>query len=566
VKLVQFSVSNFRSITSAHKIPISKTTVLIGRNNEGKSNVLKALSIAMEFLLELAFRERRKTSKILRKPRLRSNDNTYNWERDFPIAIQNRRGVKQSIFKLDFELSDTEILAFQKEIKSNLNGTLPLEIRIGEDDIPAIKVSKSGRGSKTLNSKSGIIADFIAKRIFFNYIPAIRTDKEALLVISEMLSQELTVLEKDQRYLDAIEVIADLQKPILKDLARRIKEPLSEFLPEIKRVRIDIADNGRRQYYRRDFEVIVDDGTPTNIEYKGDGVKSLAALGLLKNRSLIDGASVIAIEEPESHLHPAAIHQLNEIINSLAEKNQVIITTHNPLFVDRLDIKTNIIIEKGNASPAKGVQQIRDLLGIKASDNLISANYALVVEGEEDKIALLALLPTLSKKLSKAINSNLLVIEPIGGAGNLPYKLSLMKNALCVYHVLLDSDDAGRKAFEKAKIDNLISIKNCTFINCRGMANAEFEDTISPKVYEAKILSEYSVDLSSTKFRGSNKWSDRMKNVFMDQGKLWNDNVEMEVKAVVSKCVANSPKISLHEHKRNSIDALVTAMENIIQS
>jgi AAA15 family ATPase/GTPase len=59
VRLVNFSVSNFRSITAAHKVPISNTTILIGRNNEGKSNVLKALSFAMNALLEHAAREQR---------------------------------------------------------------------------------------------------------------------------------------------------------------------------------------------------------------------------------------------------------------------------------------------------------------------------------------------------------------------------------------------------------------------------------------------------------------------------------------------------------------------------
>ena len=429
-----------------------------------------------------------------------------------------------------------------------------------------LKFQKRGRGSKTLNSKSGIIADFIANRIFFNYIPAVRTDKEAISVISEMLSQELRVLENDASYVKALQVILDLQKPILKDLAKRIKEPLSEFLPDIKDVRIELDENQRRVTYRRDFEVIVDDGTPTSIEFKGDGVKSLAALGLLKNRVAVPGASIIAIEEPESHLHPAAIHQLNQIINTLAKKSQVIITTHNPLFVDRIDVKSNVIIEKGKASSAKNVRQIRELLGIKASDNLLNANYALVVEGEEDKIALSALLPILSSKISKAMKNNLFVIEPIGGAGNLPYKLSLMKNSLCVYHILLDNDKAGRESFQKAKDEELVSVKNCTLTNCRGMVNSEFEDCIDPEIYKRKILDDYSVDLNSTKFRGNNKWSERMKRVFMDQGKPWNDQIEKEVKYLVSNRILGKPRVALHEHKRNSIDALVTALEALIKS
>ncbi len=248
-------------------------------------------------------------------------------------------------------------------------------------------------------------------------------------------------------------------QPILDSLANKIKEPLSEFLPNITEVQIEIPENERRVALRREFTVVINDGTPTNIEFKGDGVKSLAALALLKDRYLTNGASIIAIEEPESHLHPAAIHQLNEIIASLSDANQVIITTHNPLFVDRHNLSSNIIIDNGKAVSAKNIKSIRELLGIKDSDNLTNANYALVVEGETDARALRSLLPTLSEQIKKFLKNHMLVIEPVGGAGNLSYKLSLMNNALCIYHVLLDNDFAGREAFDKASHDGLFSLE-----------------------------------------------------------------------------------------------------------
>ena len=50
MQLVNFSVTNYRSITTAHKASISNTTILIGRNNEGKSNLLKALDVGMTAL------------------------------------------------------------------------------------------------------------------------------------------------------------------------------------------------------------------------------------------------------------------------------------------------------------------------------------------------------------------------------------------------------------------------------------------------------------------------------------------------------------------------------------
>ena len=310
----------------------------------------------------------------------------------------------------------------------------------------------------------------------------------------------------------------------------------------------------------------MDDGTPTNLENKGDGVKSLAALGLLKNKNTKDGASILAIEEPESHLHPAAIHQVNEIIKSISENSQVIITTHNPLFVDRANISSNIIVSNGSATSAKTISSIRDLLGIKASDNLTHANFAIVVEGEEDAIALKALLPVLSEKIGKAIKNNALIIEPIGGAGNLSYKLSLLKNYLCVSHVLLDDDDAGRNAFQKAEKDGLISLANCTFTKCQGMSEAEFEDCIDLSIYKDAVLAEMGVNLDSAKFRGGSKWSQRLKATFEHQGKPLFNSIETKVKYIVADSISKNPKNSLDPFKKNSIDYLVSAIERMLSN
>ncbi|MFT7399062.1 MAG: putative ATP-dependent endonuclease of OLD family [Rheinheimera aquimaris] len=563
MKLVYFSVTNYRSITAAHQISLHQTTILIGQNNEGKSNILKALDTSMTILQNHSNNIRRRHSYLVR----RKDENSYCWDRDFPITLQNRKSGLQTIFKLEFTLNDEDIELFREEIKSKINGSLSLEIKIGKDDEPSIRVlEKRGKGGKTLNSKSEKIALFIARNIVFNYIPAVRTDTEAMDVVRQMLSIRMKSLEKHAEYQGALETIRKIQEPVLKELSDKIKSPLQEFLPSVKNVTIEIPEDSRRISMRSDFEIIVDDGTPTSLAYKGDGVKSLAALSLLKGRVSTSGASIIAIEEPESHLHPAAIHQLNSVITSLGNDNQVVLTTHNPLFVDRNDIKSNIIVNSGKATPAKSTKQIRDILGIKASDNLTNASYVLVVEGEEDVIALKAILPNLSEIIARSLRNNLFVIEPIGGAGNLPYKLTLLNNSLCVYHCLLDNDEAGRTAFEKAEKDKLLSIKNNTFVTCNGSSNSEFEDCLNVAVYSDEVLNEFGVDLTTNAFKGNRKWSDRVRDVFLTEGKLWNDKVESQVKYTVANAVRKSPATALNIHKRNSIDALVRSLESMLDS
>lgn len=559
MKLVKFSVTNFRSITQAYDIPFSDITVLIGKNNEGKSNLLKALNVSMNILDHHSQQRSFKYGMGYRE-----RENIYKWERDFPISLQDTK-KSTTIFRLEFELDDSELVEFKSQIKSNLNGSLPIEVKIGKDVTPTVRVVKRGKGSKTLNLKSKKIAEYIGSKIQFNYIPAIRTDKESLEVIDKMLHKELAVIEADENYVKALDTIKNLQKPIIEKLSNDIKESLIEFLPNIKEVAIESYEDRRRFSIRNQFEVFIDDGSKTHIAFKGDGVKSLSALGLLKNMSKTEGIySLIAIEEPESHLHPGAIHLLKETIYDLGLTNQIIISSHNPLFVNRQKIKSNIIIDCGKATIAKNIKNIRDLIGVKASDNLVNASFVLVVEGEEDVIALKSLLPFLSEKIGKALKSNYLIIEKIGGASNLSYKLSMLSNALCTSLVLLDNDNAGRIAYQKAIDEKTLKLKDLILINCNGMPDSEFEDCLNKDIYETTILDEFGVNINCQQFRSNKKWSDRVKECFNTQGKPWNDSIEAQVKEVVATSISKDLTNSLNPHKRTSIDSLVTSIESIL--
>ena len=563
MRFVTFSVTNFRSITSAHKIPISSSTILIGKNNEGKSNLLHALAASMTFI-----REHARGLRLPRRPvRHRSRrDGYYHWERDFPISLQNRKGKKETIFRLEFELNGEELEEFRERIKSNLNGLLPIEIRIGSSGDPDFKVVKKGLGGKTLSKKSSEIAHFIGRKINFSYIPAIRTAEAAISVVNEMLDYRLYALDDDPEYKAALDKIGQLQQPILDDLSSKITTQLQEFIPQINSVEVSISEEARYRALRRQCEVVIDDGTPTLIERKGDGVKSLAALSLLRGTKPKGASSILAFEEPESHLHPSAIHKLREVIQDLSQEHQVVITTHCPLFVDRFDINTNILVADKKAKPAKKISEIRELLGVKASDNLSHANLVLVVEGQDDQLALQALLSHYSQKIRNAMKNSSFVIEPIGGAGNLSYKLSLLNSALCNFHVYLDHDSAGRTAASVAETDGQLKTIDCHHTICLGQQDSEFEDMIVKDLYKDKLFSLYGVQLSPASFNNSSKWSERMKATFMSQGKLWNKSVMQKVKYMVADLVAKNPSTALNQHKKSSFDSLLSGLEDKLKS
>jgi predicted ATPase len=558
MKLVSFSVKNFRSITAAYRLPIRQATVLIGPNNEGKSNILRALVTALEILQSLGGRR-------ISRGRLHAyheSRETYFWPHDFPISLQEVRPDGESFFNLDFLLSDTEVNEFYEEVGSTLNGTLPIQLSLGRKE-PGFRVMKRGRGGPALSKKAELIANFVAKKININYIPAIRTADAAQEIVTRMVDRELSAVEEDDVFQQAIAEVAKLQQPILDQISEGIRETLKEFLPNVQHVRVQIPREARFRALRRSCEIIVDDGTPTTLTRKGDGVQSLAALSLMRHasESTAHGKQLIlAIEEPESHLHPNAIHQLRVVLNEIARTHQVIMTTHNPLFVDRASIKSNIIVHANKAIPAESVKQIRDTLGVRAADNLQTAELILVVEGEEDRRAIKALLRHVSKPLGSAMDQGLLGVESLHGGTNLAYKLSQIREALCQSHAFLDNDSTGVDACQRAQQEGLLTIADIHLATCEGLKESEIEDIYDETLYAGMLLNKYGVSVQSPKFKGKEKWSERMRKTFKHQGKPWSDRLEAQIKSDLAELVEEKPGIALNLHKRGAIDALVHAL------
>jgi len=472
--LVSFSVTNYRSITKAYKLPIRRSTVLIGPNNEGKSNIVRALVISLEMLSRIG-------GVKIQRGRLRSSERYnefYEWQRDFPVSLQSKSPPGESIFNLELQLSELEVAEFETEVQSKLNGTLPIELTLGEKQA-GFKVLKKGPGGPALSKKAEQIAQFISKRVNLSYIPAVRTAKSVHEIVGELVERELAAVESHAAYQDALKAVAKIQQPVLDKISASIKETLKEFLPNVREVRVSIPEEERFRALRRACEIVVDDGTPTQLIRKGDGVQSLAALSIMRHASESSGAGrnlILAIEEPESHLHPNAIHQLKEVVAEIARKHQVIMTTHCPLFVDRTSIKSNVLVHNNKATPAKDGKQIQEILGVRASDNLQHAELILVVDGEEDRRSVAALQKEHSKPLAAALAQQGLGIESLQGGSNLSYKLSQIREAMCLAHTLLDNDDCGLKASRKAEQEGLLILADVTFTTCTGMKESEIED------------------------------------------------------------------------------------------
>jgi len=147
MKLKSFTVQKYRSIIAAKKIPTGKTTILVGPNNEGKSNILRALVTAMNILTRERY-ARGATGSV--REALHSR-RTYDWDTDFPVALQEQQPRGETIVILEFELTTAELDEFRSKIGSRLSGTLPLQVAVGPRGYK-VTVHKQGRGSAALSS------------------------------------------------------------------------------------------------------------------------------------------------------------------------------------------------------------------------------------------------------------------------------------------------------------------------------------------------------------------------------------------------------------------------------
>ncbi len=536
MELRRFKVDRYRSISSA-TLDLRDMTVLVGPNNEGKSNILRAMVLGMTALGGFAQFDsgpKYRMSQYLRGPI------DYEWDRDFPMN-QRSGSWKTTALEFDFLLNDAEITDFESIVGSKINGDLKVKLSFSQDGSVSIRIVKK-RAGKVWTTKAGQIASFVGSRIGVEYVPSVRTSEEAERVVARLVAQELRTLERQEEYRDALKVIEDLQRPRLQEIGRAVQETLAHFLPDVTSVEVNLVESHRYMGpASRSVEVIVDDGYATSLDRKGDGVQSLAAIALLRRAAMDRGQNrmfVLAVEEPEAHLHPFAVRELRTVLGLIAQDQQVVLTTHSPLLADPLHVDRNVIVEESKAKAARSIADVRASLGVRLEDNLQSARLVLVTEGEHDVSALTTTLSSISPALADHLGQGALVIEGLGGGGKLKYRLSQYSGGVCATYVLVDNDQQGRAAVESALEENLISDADYVLSTFPGKAESELEDFVDPTAYLDALNQAFGLQLKRADVvRGRKKWSQRIGTLIEAHGKVWNAAAERKAKSIVSTAV-----------------------------
>lgn len=174
---------------------------------------------------------------------------------------------------------------------------------------------------------------------------------------------------------------------------------------------------------------------------------------------------VLAVEEPEAHLHPLAQQWVASKLHELsAEGVQVIITTHSPYFVNLSKPGTTVLVRKPDEGQASSVVQLKpsDLVAalqhmgapaVVTRDNVgtfyensatnelkagLFARACVLVEGPTEELALAEMLKRLGTDLVRLG----IAIVPVGGVSNLAKWVRYYRAHDIPVYPILDSDSS----------------------------------------------------------------------------------------------------------------------------
>jgi len=195
----------------------------------------------------------------------------------------------------------------------------------------------------------------------------------------------------------------------------------------------------------------------------GGGAQSVLAL----IHDIEAGPPIVAIEEPENHLHPELIKKLLRYFQDIsdgASAKQLFIATHSPFFVDSSRVRDVVALywdkQETRARQIGTKEELRAALfniGAKPSD-IFFADLVLIVEGESDKIVLQGWARTLGTPLEEIHAA----VVPARGVSKSKYHLKLWsevaKEVGLPRYIFVDKDGEGEVA--KVLNEGLVSQEN----------------------------------------------------------------------------------------------------------
>lgn len=379
MRISSIRIRNFRALTDV-ELPLARSTVIIGENNCGKSSILDCISLALgrrwgqrgtgfseydvtvpdeiDPSAESPPPDPAEAEEV--QPERQADADDMETEEEHPEASIELHFAEQTVNEWPDEITSGLFGIIQTDPVSGLN---TITLRVTYRFSPLEKTYEPGWAFIDINGDP--IGASEAKRAantsqFFKYVPvfvlsALRDASEEFSSRSQFWGRLLKAVEispQERRALD--EAIEELNAKLLAADPR-----IAETVERLKEIQSVVAHGAAQDVSIRALpmkvwellarsEIVLkgEEGAPwLPLDRHGQGVKSLSVIylfnafveRLLRETYSEHSEPIVALEEPEVHLHPQAVRALWSQIDSMP--GQKVIASHSPYFVQFVPIK-----------------------------------------------------------------------------------------------------------------------------------------------------------------------------------------------------------------------------------
>jgi len=458
---LEISVTNLRGFFNASLSLDRGRTVLVGRNNSGKTSIL----LLLRWLLQEADDE------VLRGER-KLNDEE---EQLLLPARSARHRARRMLLRIDASSSGR-----RSDFKCNPDGIARLIFgyRISNGRA-ALRLLPPGRDqpkrSRSFDTEEEALdlLNYLRRNLRFIYIPSFRdvgserfdeTIREAYMArLQERAlhpNKSGAPLEKQKinEMLDSLEdIVEDLVQPLWGD----VQGGLPPEMTEEGKIEFDVS---RRDFVEwvvnnLDLQVSTGERDDERVELSGVGSGLQSLLDLTIHSTGIeedDSHTILVVEEPEAFLHPTAQRTVARQLFDTDKNTSIIVTTHSPLIVDETNAGDVVVTKEHKFyEPDDSVDQRREeintaLMTGNGSEAMFS-HSVLLVEGEGDQLFFETLRRRMAKVDSTGQADRVHVIAAGGKTEFSPwiqlFRSYLLGNERPIQYLVVPDADAGNEVF-----------------------------------------------------------------------------------------------------------------------